>query len=194
MKMNTWDDYYTRKARKEGYPARSVYKLEEIQKRCSVLRRGSKVLDLGCCPGAWLQFASKAVGRTGLIVGVDIIELKNPMPSNVRFVCADALTIKERVPEELGGRFDTILSDMAPKTSGNKFVDTQRSLALCGAALDLCAACLKPKGAFVCKLFFGDGFDEFTKVIKEQFKKVKLIRPKSTRKASREIYVIAKRG
>ncbi len=190
MKSNQWDDYYAQKARKEGYLARSVYKLEEIQKKCSVVKRGGKVLDLGCCPGAWLQFTSKVVGKTGLVVGVDIAPLKHSMPKNVRFIQADVLSMDEGVLDEFANGFDTILSDMAPQTSGNKFVDTQRSLRLCEAALNLSARYLKPKGAFVCKVFQGDGFEEFLEISKKRFEKIKLLRPKCTRKASKEIYVI----
>jgi 23S rRNA (uridine2552-2'-O)-methyltransferase len=184
-----WDDYYAQKARKEGFLARSVYKLEEIQKKYSVLKRGGRVLDLGCCPGAWLQFASKVVGKTGLVVGIDIIPLKYAMPDNVRFIQADILSL-ESLPDEFSDGFDTVLSDMAPKTSGNKFVDTQRSLILCKAALHFSDRYLKAKGAFVCKVFQGDGFHKFVEMLKKRFEKTRLFRPRSTRKASREIYAI----
>jgi 23S rRNA (uridine2552-2'-O)-methyltransferase len=189
MKSTPWDDYYAQKARREGWVARSAYKLEEIQKKYSILKRGGRVLDLGCCPGSWLQFASKVVGKTGLVVGIDIIPLKHAMPDNVRFIQADILSLKG-LPDEFSGGFDTVLSDMAPKTSGNKFVDTQRSLMLCEAALHFSDRYLNAKGALVCKVFQGDGFNEFVDRLKERFEKTRLFRPGSTRKRSREIYAI----
>lgn len=192
MKSNTWDDHYAQRARKEGYLARSVYKLEEIQKRYSVLKRGGTVLDLGSYPGSWLQFTSKVVGKTGLVVGIDIVALQRPMPANVRFIQTDALKMEESILKEFSDGFDAVLSDMAPATSGNKFVDTQRSLALCNAALSISDIYLKPKGRFVCKLFQGDGFEEFTETLKKRFERIRFLRPGSTRKASREIYVIGK--
>ncbi|MFH1673336.1 MAG: RlmE family RNA methyltransferase [Pseudomonadota bacterium] len=194
MKLNRWDDYYAQKARKEGYLARSVYKLIEIQKKRAVLKRGGKALDLGAYPGSWLQFISKVVGKTGLVVGIDIVALKGSMPENVQFIQADVLSLEKGILDEFPGGFDTILSDMAPKTSGNKFVDTQRSLLLCKAALNISDRYLRPRGAFVCKVFQGDGFEEFLEMSKKRFEKIKLIRPKSTRKASKEIYVIGLRN
>ena len=189
MKSTSWDDYYAQKARREGWVARSAYKLEEIQKKYSVLKRGGQVLDLGCCPGSWLQVASKLVGKSGLVVGIDISPLKHAMPDNVRFIQADALSL-EGLPAEFPHEFDTVLSDMAPKTSGKKFVDTQRSLILCKAALHFSGRYLKAKGTLVCKVFQGDGFNEFVDMLKERFEKIRLFRPRSTRKASREIYAV----
>lgn len=189
MKSTSWDDYYAQKARREGWVARSAYKLEEIHRKYSVLKRGGRVLDLGCCPGSWLQFAAKVVGKTGLVVGVDIIALKHAMTDNVRFIQADVLSL-ESLPDDFPDRFDTILSDMAPKTSGKKFVDTQRSLILCEAALHFSDRYLKAKGALVCKVFQGDGFNEFVDMLKKRFETIRLFRPRSTRKASREIYAV----
>jgi 23S rRNA (uridine2552-2'-O)-methyltransferase len=139
VKPNPRQDYYARRAREEQYPARSVYKLEEIQKRFGVLKSASRVLDLGCCPGSWLLFASKVVGDRGLVFGVDITPLTIRLPSNVRFIQQDVLAWDESFLEAIGANFQTVLSDMAPSTTESKFVDSQRSLELSESALAISA-------------------------------------------------------
>ncbi len=190
MKPDPWHDYYAKRAREEGYPARSVYKLKEIQKRFGILRKGSRVLDLGCCPGAWLLFASSVVGNRGLVVGVDIIPLTLQLPSNVRFVQHDVLVWDESFLEAVGTNFETVLSDMSPPTTGNKFVDAQRSLQLSESALAISARVLRPGGAFVCKIFQGSDLKGFSDKVKRSFGRVTNFKPKSSRKASKEIYVV----
>ena len=183
-------DYYARRAREEGYPARSVYKLEEIQRRFGVLKRGSRVLDLGCCPGSWLLFASRVVGDRGLVVGVDITPLTLLLPSNVRFVQHDVLAWDEPFLEAVGTNFQTVLSDMAPSTTGSKFVDAQRSLQLSESALTISARVLRPGGSFVCKIFHGSDFKGFSDTVRRSFDRVVHFKPKSSRKASKEIYIV----
>ncbi|MFH1077335.1 MAG: RlmE family RNA methyltransferase [Pseudomonadota bacterium] len=197
MKSNPWFDYYAKKAKEEGYPARSIYKLAEIQRKYRIIEPGSHVLDLGSCPGGWLLFASREVGKDGLVVGVDINPMDRPLPDNTRFIQGDILTVSEEFLGEFNKEFDCILSDMAPYTSGNKFVDTQRSIALCTAACLLASGHLRPKAPFVCKVFQGAGFEEFIKIARNLFEQVKLLKPQATRKESREIYLIGfnkKRG
>ncbi len=190
MKSTKWHDAYTARARKEGYPARSVYKLEEIQKTFHILKKGGRILDLGCAPGSWLLFASRAVGSQGRVVGVDLKPLSIQLPPNVRFLRNDVLHWGTSFLEAVGGPFDAVVSDMAPSTTGNKFVDAQRSLRLCESALAIATNVLRPRGAFVCKVFHGGDFKAFSHRVKESFGRVAHVKPKCTRKASKEIFVV----
>lgn len=191
MSPHKWHDTYAIRARKEGFPARSVYKLEEIQKRFRIIRKGARVVDLGCCPGSWLLFASKVVGRRGEVIGVDLNPLSISVPANARVICDDILTWDpEALDGYLGVGIDVVLSDMAPACTGNKFVDAQRSLALCRQALWVSTAVLSPGGSLVCKVFQGEDFDQFGKAVRDVFSRISYVRPKSTRKASKEIYVV----
>ncbi len=190
MRRHRWHDTYTTRARKEGFPARSVYKLEEIQKTFRILKRGDRVLDLGCSPGSWLLFASRTVGDEGLVVGVDITPVSVQLPSNVRWVAHDALAWGASLLEAVGGPFEAVLSDMAPSSTGSKFVDAHRSLELSQSALAVASHVLTSGGAFVCKIFHGPDFKSFSDQAKPLFRRVAHVRPKSTRKASKEIYVV----
>jgi 23S rRNA (uridine2552-2'-O)-methyltransferase len=191
VKLHPWHDHYTRRAQKERFPARSVYKLEEIQARFRILKKGSRVLDLGCFPGSWLLFASKIVGEGGRVVGVDITPLTVQLPQNSHFIRHDVLAWDTALVEVVGTGFDAVLSDMAPSTTGSKFVDAQKSLELSEAALALSEGVLKTGGAFVCKVFQGSDFKGYSDKLKGRFHRVARVRPKSTRKASKEIYVVA---
>lgn len=187
MIYNKKDHYYHR-AKKEGYLARSAYKLQEIQKKFHVLKRGQKVLDLGCAPGAWAQVALEEIGKEGLLLGVDLEEVALSAP-NARFLQADAFLLK---PEDLAERpYDCILSDMAPKTSGIKVRDQARSAELCLKALDVAENFLKPGGHLVMKLFEGEDANMVEKAIGAKFQQLKRFRPQSTRQASFEVYLIA---
>jgi 23S rRNA (uridine2552-2'-O)-methyltransferase len=190
VKPDPWHDYYAKRAREERYPARSVYKLEEIQKRFKILKRNSHVLDLGCCPGSWLLFASEIVGKKGLVVGVDIHPLALQLPPNARFVQDDVLARRQTLVEAIGTGFHVVLSDMAPSTTGSKSVDAQRSLSLSEAALVISEQALKPGGTFVCKVFQGPDFKAFSDGLKQCFRRVAHFKPKSSRKASKEIYIV----
>jgi 23S rRNA (uridine2552-2'-O)-methyltransferase len=181
-------DHYHRKAKEEGFLARSAYKLQEIQKKFRLLRSGAKVLDLGCAPGAWTQVALPLVGTQGLVVGVDLeaVELSHP---RFRFIQGDAFRLKpEDLPE---APFDCVLSDMAPKTSGVKVRDQALSAELCLHALEVARRHLKPGGSLVVKLFEGEDAGRVRQEISEAFTSLKLFRPESTRQASVEIYLIA---
>ncbi|MBW1988571.1 MAG: RlmE family RNA methyltransferase [Deltaproteobacteria bacterium] len=189
---NKWEDYWARQAKKEGYPARSVYKLKEIQKKFSVLSPGDKVLDLGCSPGSWLLFAARTVGGKGSVTGVDLKPVTISSGPNVRVFTGDVASPEVGLLEELGAGFNVVLSDMAPSTSGNKSLDALRSEALSEAALSLAERVLAPGGTFVCKIFQGPGFEGFVSRARKAFGRVKLYKPPATRKASREIYLVAK--
>jgi 23S rRNA (uridine2552-2'-O)-methyltransferase len=190
VKPDPWHDYYARRAREERYPARSVYKLEEIQKRFKVLERNGRVLDLGCCPGSWLLFASETVGKKGLVVGVDIHPIAVPLPPNTRFVQDDVLSWGESFVEAVGTGFQVVLSDMAPPTTGSKSVDAQRSLELSEAALAISDRVLGVGGNFVCKVFQGPDLKAFADGLKQSFRRVARFKPQSSRKASKEIYIV----
>jgi 23S rRNA (uridine2552-2'-O)-methyltransferase len=184
-------DFYHRKAKEEGFLARSAYKLQEIQKKFRLLKPGSKVIDLGCAPGAWVQVALPLVGEKGLVVGVDLekIEKKDLDAPNFRFIHGDAFKLKpEDLPE---GPFDVVLSDMAPKTSGIKVRDQALSAALCLHALETAKLHLRRGGALVVKLFEGEDAENVAKEISVYFEQMKHFRPDSTRQASKEIYLIA---
>jgi 23S rRNA (uridine2552-2'-O)-methyltransferase len=189
MKPRSRPDHYARRAREERFPARSVYKLEEIQKRFQILKRAGRVLDLGCFPGSWLLLASQIVGERGLVVGVDVAPVTIQLPSNTQFVRKDVLDWDTSFIENVGTGFDVVLSDMAPSTTGNKFVDGQQSLELSGAALAIACLVLKPGGAFVCKVFQGPDVKGYLEKAKSRFDRVVQVKPKSSRRDSREIFV-----
>jgi 23S rRNA (uridine2552-2'-O)-methyltransferase len=191
LKSHKWRDSHSVRAKKNGYPSRSVFKLEEIQERFHILKRGNRVLDLGCYPGSWLLFSSQAVGAKGCVVGVDLTPMSMSLPPNARFVRSDVLGWDASLLEALDGSFDVVLSDMAPSTTGRKIVDAQRSLQLCQSALALALQVLKPKGVFVCKIFHGPDFKGFSNQIKGFFGRVTHLKPQTTRKASKEIFIIA---
>ncbi len=186
-------DYYFRKAKAENYAARSVFKIQEIDERFRIIKPGQKVLDLGAAPGSWSQFASMKVGPQGRVLGIDIQAIKLTLPNSV-FITADMrdLNLEQVMTEhEITPPFDVVLSDMAPKTTGIRITDQARSMELCELALTTAERFLKPRGNFVAKLFHSDEFETFRKLLRDRFGKVEVLRPKSTRKESKEIYFIA---
>ncbi|MEK6580094.1 MAG: RlmE family RNA methyltransferase [Bdellovibrionota bacterium] len=185
-------DYYFHKAKSENYAARSVFKLQEIDERFKLLKSGYKVLDLGAAPGSWSQFASEKVGDQGRVLGIDIQQIRLTLPNSV-FITADLHDINlEEIMKDHGitPPFDVILSDMAPKTTGIRITDQTRSLELCELALATAERFLRPRGSFVAKLFHSDEFEIFRKRLRERFGRVEVIRPKSTRKESKEIFFV----
>ena len=189
-KKNPWADHYTRQAKKDNFAARSVYKLQAIQKKHRILKRGARILDLGCAPGSWLQFAAQTAGPDGRLVGIDLAQVTIGLPDNVTVITGDVANL-ERYLTELGQtRFDAVLSDMAPATTGNRHVDEARSVGLCEAALTIADRTLVPGGAFVCKIFQGSDFKTFADRVKRRFDRQTALRPPSTRKASREVFII----
>ncbi len=192
MQKPKWQDHYTRKAKAEKYPARSVYKLQEIQKKFRIIAKGARVLDLGCAPGSWLIYAAQLCGPGGKAIGIDLKPVSGALPAWAKALQADLLDDDDRAWQQAAGtgRFDVVLSDMAPSTSGNKHVDAARSYQLCCQALQL-ARDLSGNGAhFVCKIFQGDAFMQFNQEIKQVYKQCKNFKPQSSRKASREMYLI----
>lgn len=187
---NPWADHYTRRAKEDNFAARSVYKLQEIQKKHRILTRGAKILDLGCAPGSWLQFAAQAVGPAGRLVGVDLNPVTIVLPETVTVISGDVFRLQNHLTELTQTGFDVVLSDMAPATTGNRHVDAGRSVALCEAALAVAEKTLLPGGSFVCKIFQGSDFKTFADAVKHRFERQTAFRPHSTRKSSREVFII----
>ncbi len=186
-------DYYAKRAKQENFPARSVYKLQEIQKKYSLIKKGYRVLDLGCAPGSWLKYAAGLTGEKGRVVGIDLKPVTEGIPDHVRVLSGDVMELAEnpdRCLELIGGGVDVVLSDMAPSTTGKKDVDAARSYNLSRAALLISEALLTPGGAFVCKIFQGGEFEEFIASVKSVFDSTRIYKPRSTRKESKETYVI----
>jgi 23S rRNA (uridine2552-2'-O)-methyltransferase len=176
-------DHYFKKAKAENFVARSIFKLEELDEKYSLFKKGQSVLDLGASPGSWSQYASKKIGGKGRIVGIDLKEIEISLP-NAEFIIGDI------ADTELSQSFDIVISDMAPKTTGVKVTDQARSIALCELARDKADSKLKPSGHFVCKLFQSDDFHSFKKSLMVRFEKVHIVKPKGTRKTSSEIFFV----
>lgn len=187
---NTWQDHYTRKAKKENYPARSVYKLQEIQEKFKLIRPGQQVLDLGCAPGSWLLYVAKLIGDQGRVVGVDLKPVSEKIPGNAVVHTGDVFDETAGFWSLVGEQFDLVVSDMAPDTTGNSSVDAARSFYLCEAALSVAGKRLVAGGGFVCKIFQGAEFEQMVITVKNVFKHHKIFKPQSCRKASKEIYII----
>ena len=191
-RKNPWADHYTLKAKQEGFPARSVYKLQEAQNKYRLLKPGDVVLDLGCAPGAWSRYALRIVVPKGLLVGLDLTPVSLKAESFV-FLNRDVSEISSEQLRALSPKkyYDVVLSDLAPKTTGDRSGDHFRSLNLARRALELARELLSPQGVFMVKVFEGERFPAFREEVAGHFKKVKLFRPKSTRSSSREIFVLA---
>ena len=192
-RMNPWQDHYARQAKKERFPARSVYKLQEIQKKYNLIKKGDIVLDLGCAPGSWLLYAAGLTGDSGRVIGIDQVPVTIEVPSHVTLYTEDILLMDEDFIKSLGSGINVVISDMAPSTTGNKFVDNSRSFDLCRRALSIAQMTLTFGGSFVCKIFQGEDFKTFVDLVRPAFKNVKIFKPKSSRKASKEIYIIGMR-
>jgi 23S rRNA (uridine2552-2'-O)-methyltransferase len=183
-------DRYYRAAKKSHYAARSIYKLEEINERFKIFKKGQRVLDLGCRPGSWLQFASEKVGPKGRVVGLDRTPLDIEVAENVSTLVGDILAMDAA---EIRGDipcFQVVLTDMAPDTTGVALTDQIRSAELFTRALEISAEVGCPNGSFVGKIFMGKGFQEATTLAKKFYKKTKMIRPDATRKSSKEVYIV----
>ena len=191
-------DHYSKRAKAEQYRARSVYKLMEIDRKFHLIRRGMRVLDIGCAPGSWSQYVLEQAGN-GHITGIDLAQSISIGDNRFTYMQADI-----RDPDivlNLGsiegdgtnpGSFDLILSDAAPKTTGNKFSDSQNSLRLVRAVYEISRTLLHSGGSVVAKVFQGEDLKAFVDSIRKDFGKVDLFKPKSSRAESRELYIIAR--
>ncbi|MBW1912804.1 MAG: RlmE family RNA methyltransferase [Deltaproteobacteria bacterium] len=189
-KGNTWKDHYTDRAREEKWLARSVYKLEEIDRKHRLIRSSCRLLDLGCYPGSWSQYCIKKVGGTGEVMGVDLKKPDRFSASNFRFIEADILTLDIQWLARKAGKRDAVISDLAPRTSGIRVADASRSLELTERAFEIALAVLKRNGHFLCKIFEGEDLKDFRNRSSSHFKQVQLIRPAAVRKRSREVYLL----
>jgi 23S rRNA (uridine2552-2'-O)-methyltransferase len=191
MAYNKKDHYY-HKAKEDNFAARSIYKLEEIDQKFKVVKAGMNVLDLGAAPGSWSQYLSTKVGEKGRVLGVDLIQVGLTLPNAV-FIHADLRDLnldQTFIDNGFAPLFDGVFSDMAPRTTGIRVTDQARSMELCELALNITDRFLKPGGNFVCKFFHSEDFENLRKQIQERFGKTEVLRPKSTRKESKEIFLI----
>lgn len=188
-------DIHYRKAKKEGLRSRAGYKLEELHKRQKLFRPGMRVVDLGCWPGAWLQIASRLVGPSGRVVGVDLAESEALPGSNVEILQGDARdpTVRESLQSLLGGPADVLLSDMAPKLAGIKHADAARHAELVRAAIEMAPVVLRPEGSFAAKLFMDAEYEGLIQELRGTFLGVKTVKLDTTRQHSSELYVVAKK-
>ena len=186
-------DPFVKQAQKDGYRARSAYKLIELNEKDRLIRPGMRIMDLGSAPGGWSQVAGKLVGGRGRVLATDILPMDALL--NVDFMQGDFTedAIIQQVLDWLGGaKFDLILSDIAPNTTGIGSVDAAKSIYLLELALDAARRTLKSNADFVAKMFQGSGSDQFLKELRTHFEKVAVRKPAASRKESREVYVVAK--
>jgi 23S rRNA (uridine2552-2'-O)-methyltransferase len=184
-------DRFHQKAKREGFLARAVYKLQELDDKFEIFEPGQRVLDLGCAPGSWLQYARGKVGESGKLVGLDRGPLRGEV-AGARIVVGDVMAIDAAELRDDLPAFDVVLSDMAPDTSGIRSLDQARSEALFERALELAFALLAPTGNFVGKLFQGPDFKKLTEQVRLRFAVMKTAKPASSRQISIEQYVIGK--
>jgi 23S rRNA (uridine2552-2'-O)-methyltransferase len=190
--MRRTADYYSRLARRKSFPARSVFKLEEMQERFSLLKEGQKVLDLGSAPGSWSKYCLQRLGVKGQVVGVDLepVDFTEPPGGHYRFIRGDIFS--ERILTTLNelGPFDVILSDAAPRTSGSGLVDAQRSLQIAERVLEIAECTLKSGGNLVVKVFQGGEEGHLLQRMKSLFHHARAFKPKASRGESRETYFL----
>src|SRR2546421_917914 len=171
-------DRFWRKAKKEGLRARSAFKLDEIQRRFQILRRGARALERGAAPGGWCQIAAREVGPKGFVLGVDLEPiLRLPAPAETWVADAFSPDLLARLRTQGRAPYDAVLSDLAPRTSGIREADEARSLELAERALGLSLEVLEPVGSLVVKVFMGGGFEEFLRTCKASFSTVRVARP-----------------
>jgi 23S rRNA (uridine2552-2'-O)-methyltransferase len=182
-------DHFGERAKREGFPARSVYKLEEIDRRVKLFRRGQRVLDLGAAPGSWTLYAADKVGSEGSVVAVDLNEARIALPGHVSFRALDVFALDAAT---LGGpsSFDVVLSDMAPHTSGQRQRDQFGSYELYVRALEIAASVLCPGGAFVGKIFQGAELEQARALTRAAFEQVRIVKPAASRDESYEIFLV----
>ncbi len=185
-----WEDHYARRARNEKWLARSVYKLEEIDRRFRLIQAGSRLLDLGSYPGSWSQYSLKKVGPKGEVVGIDLQTPAQLSAPNFRFIKGDILTLDTAWLYEQIGERDAVLSDLAPKTTGVHVADTSRSMTLARRALEMALTVLRVRGHFLCKIFEGEDLKTYRTDISLAFEQVRTVRPSAVRKKSREVYLL----
>jgi 23S rRNA (uridine2552-2'-O)-methyltransferase len=183
-------DSFRTRARAEGYVARAVYKLKAIDAKYRLFREGQRVLDLGCSPGSWLQYLAARVGSRGLVLGVDAAPLAIDVSPPLYFIQAAVESLDFDSLAAVSPVFDVVLSDLAPKTTGVRDVDQQRSLELAWRALELARRFLAPGGHFLVKVFAGPDLPDLAAALKNEFRTFRQVKPSGSRAASREIYLL----
>ncbi|MEC8559314.1 MAG: RlmE family RNA methyltransferase [Planctomycetota bacterium] len=187
--MKELHDHFFRKAKKESFRSRAAYKLIEIDDKRRILGRGDLVVDCGAAPGSWLQVASGRVGPRGRVLGIDLKAIDpNGLPSNVQVVEGDVF--EADAPDLLGGKADSVLSDMAPDTTGSPSADQFRSARLCEQLLDRLPGWLRPGGACVMKVFEGEAYPELLKRAGACFERAKGYKPAASRAESVEMFLV----
>lgn len=189
-------DYYRSRARAEGYVARAVYKLKEVDEKYHLFKQGQRVLDLGCSPGSWLQYIVSRTGVGGLVVGVDATPPEIEVVPPLHFVHGEVTSLDLETITAISPIFDVVVSDLAPKTTGMRQVDQQRSLELAQLAWEWARRLLREGGHFLVKVFEGPDTSDLAAVLKRNFSLCRRIKPAGSRPASREIYFLGlnKRG
>ena len=186
--MREVQDHWFREAKRQGFRSRAAFKLLEIDERRKILKKGDVVLDAGAAPGSWCQVAAKKVGRTGRVVGVDLKPIeRGDLPPEIDLIEGD---LRSYDPAASGiDRFDVVLSDMAPDTTGDHFGDHHRSIRLCHELLDRCSEWLKPGGNLVLKVFEGEAYRDLLDRMSKRFGTSKGFKPKASRSESVEMFV-----
>ncbi len=185
-------DIYVRQSKVDGYRARSAYKLIEIDKKFKIFKNGMFILDIGAAPGSWSQYASKTI-KNGKIISIDLKEI-SPIDNGIHikgdFTEPD---IQEKIRENLKKEFDVVMSDMAVNTTGVKNLDSIQTGELCKEAMTFSKKVISSKGCFISKIFMGSTFNEIVALGKKIFKEVKVFKPLSSRKESKESFIICKK-
>lgn len=188
-----FDDEFVKRAQREGFRSRAVYKLDEIQQRDHIIRPGMTIVDLGAAPGGWSQYALGLVGRKGRIVAMDILPM-DPLPG-VEFVQGDfhdEAVLEQLLQAVQGQAIDLVMSDIAPNITGVDVVDQPRAMYLAELAVDFADKVLRPGGDLLVKLFQGEGFDALVRDLRGRYDKVVIRKPKASRSRSREVYALAR--
>jgi 23S rRNA (uridine2552-2'-O)-methyltransferase len=185
-------DYYSRLAREKQYPARSVFKLQEMQKRFALLKPGQRVLDLGSAPGSWSKYCLQHLGAKGTLVAVDLqpAVINPPVGANYTFLQGDIFSVEITAAIEMLGPFNLVLSDAAPRTSGNALVDAESSLQIATRVLEIACATLRQGGHLVVKVFQGGEEGRLLQRMKTLFRRARAFKPESSRNQSRETYFL----
>ena len=198
--MSTFNtkDYYFNQAKAQGFNARSVYKLQEMDATLKLIKPNSLILDLGCAPGSWLQYVDQKLNKQGAALGIDLSPVNTTFKNNIKCLQDDVfLLTKDKLADYMSDLtanftyFDVILSDMAPKTSGIRHLDQTRSYDLAKKVFELSLDLLKPKGSMIIKIFAGGEVNDLIKKIKPHFIQIKQMRPPSVRSCSKEFYLVA---
>lgn len=191
-KQRQANDPYVARAQRDGWRSRAVYKLEELDQRQQLIRRGDTVVDLGAAPGGWSQYAARRVQQQGRVIALDVLPME-PL-AGVEFLQGDFTedaALQQLLATLSSAHADLVMSDMAPNISGMRSVDQPRSMYLAELASDLASQVLKSGGRFVTKVFMGEGFDELLGQCRQAYATVKVQKPAASRRESRETYIVA---